>query len=183
MLWDLSAQFSKHNIYLRKTGELIGNRHQPACTHWSVWIYILTSYAMVLSHTCALFSCFGVCDWLQLIISWEKPCLQCFPTGHVCVISVLSHFLEDVTGSGNCQHFPYGSFNSSQKPFPPCLTFSLFFSSWEMPISLRSLLKQYIWSNRHLNSILMANHTSLHANLSTFASASFYDTVVWLKYF
>ena len=46
---------------------------------------------MVLSQTYAFVSCVGECDGLQLNISLEKRCLQCFSTGHVCVISVLEN--------------------------------------------------------------------------------------------
>lgn len=83
----------------------------PGCGRWSV----------LLPNT----GCFHalLCDWLLLSINWEKPCLSFFSTGHVWVISVLSHLVENVTGSGNCQHFPYGSFNSSQKAVLPRLPF------------------------------------------------------------
>lgn len=81
----------------------------PGCVHWIVALPNPDYFHALL------------CDWLLLSINWEKPCLHFFPTGHVCVIPVLSHLVEDVTGSGNCQHFPYGSFNSSQKAILPCV--------------------------------------------------------------
>lgn len=85
---------------------------------------------------------------------------RCVPIGPACVMSVPSHFLEDVTVSGNYQHFPYGSANSPQKEFS--LRLSIFpFQSSDKPIHL--LMK--------LPECLNFKPTELHETSFAFGSA------------
>lgn len=94
-----------------------------------------TYYGALLYITFTLW-CVCVCAVTPANLKLKRvACIQCFPIGPACEMSVPSHFLEDVTVSGNYQHFPYGSVNSPQKTFSPWLTIFLFQSS-EKPIYL-----------------------------------------------